>query len=83
MTEQPLTREFLEVLFLIMHQPMVRFFFRRTRDVQSAQDLAERVFVALAREREPRSRQEWTTWTWNTAHRVYDDYFLEGCGVQP
>ncbi|MFJ4880174.1 hypothetical protein ACIP93_33870 [Streptomyces sp. NPDC088745] len=74
-----MTVEDVEELLQQYYEPLVAFFFRRVRSFATAEDLTERVLVAAAREQTPPHAR----WMWNTAHRTYDDYFLEGCGVQP
>ncbi|MFK0159160.1 hypothetical protein ACIQVK_44705 [Streptomyces sp. NPDC090493] len=76
-----MTVEEVEGLLQRYYERLVAFFARRTRNFPAAEDLTERVLVAAAREQAP--PPDWDIWIWNTAHRTYDDYFLEGCGVQP
>ncbi|MET8517767.1 hypothetical protein [Streptomyces sp. NPDC005077] len=79
----PVARELVEHLFHKNYEPLVVFSARRTGHFETAAELAERVLVAAVRERVCRTPREWTTWCWATARRVYDDFFLESCGVQP
>ncbi|MFD9394177.1 hypothetical protein ACFWBB_26595 [Streptomyces sp. NPDC060000] len=76
-----MTVEEVEKLLQRFYEPLVAFFARRTKSFPAAENLTERVLVAAARE--PTPPQDWAHWIWNTAHRTYDDDFLEGCGVQP
>ncbi|RSS94250.1 hypothetical protein EF903_06850 [Streptomyces sp. WAC05292] len=52
-------------------------------DHAKAADLAEKVFVAAGHEYAHRTPGQWATWLRKTAGRVYDEDFLESCGVQP
>lgn len=76
-----MTEEEVKQVFQRYYERLVAFFHRRTRSFPSAEDLTERVLVAAAREDTP--PPDWDIWIWNKAHSTYDDYFLEGCGVQP
>ncbi|MEU6756013.1 hypothetical protein [Streptomyces sp. NPDC046685] len=79
----PVTRELLLRLIEENHAPLVTFLARRTGDFPTAEDLAEKVFVATARETACRTPSEWITWLHTTAVRAYDDFFLESCGIRP
>ncbi|KIF04739.1 hypothetical protein PL81_16995 [Streptomyces sp. RSD-27] len=73
----------LEEMFPKAYEPILLLLTTHTGDPAKAAALAERVFEAAGHERTSRTTEQWMIWCWEKAGRVYDEDFLESCGIRP
>ncbi|WP_330335607.1 hypothetical protein OHS33_38900 (plasmid) [Streptomyces sp. NBC_00536] len=81
--ERDALRSHLEQLFEMAYGPILGLLTGRTGNPEKAANLTERVFVAAALEGTIRTTEQWSSWLYEAAGRVYDEDFLESCGIRP